>query len=123
MVGIPGKGAPVYDPKSGGNTIPGTKLTQGITPVDSAALVKRAMAPGISVGVGNVSGLDAKGQPIVTSPATHYGGTTPAPADEIPTFQIFRQNVANDAASGRVSATQAGNPVGMGPGGIAIYGR
>jgi len=110
-----------FDPKTGGATT-GANTTRALTPAEQATLVKRAMAPGVSVAVGNVSGLDSKGQPIVTTPATHYGGNTPAPSNEIPTFQNFRMNVANDAASGRVAASQAGNPIGTGPNGAAIYG-
>lgn len=44
LVGIPGQGLPTRDSKSGGNTIPGTNLTQGSTANQQASLVKAALA-------------------------------------------------------------------------------
>jgi hypothetical protein len=44
----PNGGVPVFDPLTGGATIPGTSSTQGITPIDAAAQVKAALAAGTS---------------------------------------------------------------------------
>ena len=115
--------APVFDPATGGMTVPGTTMTQGTTPADQAALVKQALGPGVSVGVGNLAGFNPDGTPIVSTPPTQVGGGTPAPANEIPTFQNFRNIVASNIAQGTVTAAQGTNPIGMGPGGIPIYGK
>jgi hypothetical protein len=84
---------------------------------DNAAQVKQALAPGISIGIGNGTGPGA-------TPPLHVGGNTPVPAGvtEDPTFQRFRQDVADNIVKGQVSADQqAAGPKAVGPGGIAIY--
>ena len=117
-VGAPGAGAPAPSPSTGGMTIPGTSMTQGRSSTfDNAAQVQQALAPGISIGMGNGVGPSA-------TPPLHVGGNTPVPAGvtEDPNFQAFRQSYANAITGGNISAQQAAaGPRAMGPGGIAIY--
>jgi hypothetical protein len=108
---------------AGPSAPPGFVAPSYANPAAAAGRVQQALGPGVSWAAGNLAGFDKSGMPLTTGAPSQLGGGSPLlPGQtEDPTFQAFRQNVANNALGGNVTQEQAMNPKAVGPNGLAIY--